>query len=653
MAKSSLVKKAYEKQSYTPEQVQEMHRCMFGWTDPSTKVFECGPVYFAKNYVKIQHPKRGEIPFILYPYQEKMMETYLNNNKVIVLSARQTGKQLCVDTKIPTPTGWTTMGQLQPGDLVIGSDGKPTKVDWVSDTTIPSVAYKIYFSTGETQLACSDHEWIVEWKHKKGLHTVTTQQMVDAGVSIGTKNEGRFKVPVMQSMVLPDVELPLDPYLLGIWLGDGTSAEYAITSHTDDHQITEQLFVQCDNVVQRTYGSATAFQYRCKELNPILKQLNVQNNKHIPIQYLRASHNQRLALLQGLMDTDGTVDSLGRGGCDITLANLQLSNDVFHLISSLGLKPTFKTRYVKDKVRYEIKFTAYREQLEVFRLSRKLNLMKVAPSPSRVNSTKKRTIQKIERVDGTPMKCIAVDNADSSYVFGDSCIVTHNSQTSAIFLLWFAIFNPTKLILIAANKNANAMEMIGRIAYSYECLPMWLKPGVTHDGFNKHEIKFDNGSRIVSTATSESSGRGMAISLLFLDEFAFVQKGVQEEFWTSILPTLSTGGACIMTSTPNGATDKFASIWRSANFESNTDGLQFVPIHVKWDEPPGRDERFKRDQMAMLGELKWRQEYQCVGGQTMLTLMDDSGNMFELSIEHLHELLSHQDDAGSLNTAVA
>lgn len=277
MSKSKLVKKAHEVQAITHNQVLEYHRCMFGYHNPETNKFECGPVYFAKNYVKIQHPTRGEVPFLLYPYQEKMMETYLNSNKVVVLSARQTGK----------------------------------------------------------------------------------------------------------------------------------------------------------------------------------------------------------------------------------------------------------------------------------------------------------------------------------------------SQTSAIFLLWFAMFNLDKTILIVANKNANAMEMISRISYSYEALPMWLKPGVTHDGFNKHEIKFDNGSRIVSTATSENSGRGMSISLLFLDEFAFVAKNVQDAFWTSILPTLSTGGACIMTSTPNGANDKFASIWRAANFESNKDGMQFVPIHVKWDEPPGRDERFKQDQIAMLGELKWKQEYEC------------------------------------------
>lgn len=95
------------------------------------------------------------------------------------------------------------------------------------------------------------------------------------------------------------------------------------------------------------------------------------------------------------------------------------------------------------------------------------------------------------------------------------------------------------------------------------------------------------------------------------DEFAFVRPSIQEEFWTSILPTLSTGGACIITSTPNGSTDKFSAIWRAAVLSSNTDDMQFAHMHVKWDAPPKRDERFKRAQIKLLGQAKWDQEYEC------------------------------------------
>ena len=184
---------------------------------------------------------------------------------------------------------------------------------------------------------------------------------------------------------------------------------------------------------------------------------------------------------------------------------------------------------------------------------------------------------------------------------------TGKSTVSSMFLLWFAMFHFDKTILIASNKNSGAMEMISRIQYAYQHVPSWLKPGVTEDGWNKHSMKFDNESRILSEATSENSGRGMSISLLYLDEFAFVPNNIADEFWTSITPTLATGGDCIMSSTPNGDINIFAQIWRGALVDVNG----FYPIEVKWDQPPGRGEEFKEEQIAKLGERRWRQEYEC------------------------------------------
>lgn len=192
---------------------------------------------------------------------------------------------------------------------------------------------------------------------------------------------------------------------------------------------------------------------------------------------------------------------------------------------------------------------------------------------------------------------------------------TGKSISAAAYLLWYAIFQFEKTILIASNKNDNAMEMIHRIKFIYERLPNWLKPGLTPDGYNKHNLGFDNGSRIVSTATSEDSGRGLAISLLFLDEFAFVRDTVQEEFWTSMAPTLATGGSCIIASTPNGDSNLFAQLWRGANIRRGYDDVVgsngFAPVEVKWNEPPGRDEKFKQKEIAKIGETRWKQEYEC------------------------------------------
>ena len=116
---------------------------------------------------------------------------------------------------------------------------------------------------------------------------------------------------------------------------------------------------------------------------------------------------------------------------------------------------------------------------------------------------------------------------------------TGKTESICAYLLWYAIFHEEVTILIASNKSSSAMELIAKIQDVYEYLPHWLKPGINEDSWNKHECKFDNKSRIVSSTTSKDSGRGLAISLLYCDEFAFVPANIQEEFWTSIQPTLS------------------------------------------------------------------------------------------------------------------
>lgn len=184
---------------------------------------------------------------------------------------------------------------------------------------------------------------------------------------------------------------------------------------------------------------------------------------------------------------------------------------------------------------------------------------------------------------------------------------TGKTTVTIAFIMWYAIFNFDKTILIASNKNDNAMEAITRAKFCYERLPSWLKPGLDEAGYNKHALGFDNGTRILSTATSENSGRGLSISLLFCDEFAHLRETVSRNFWTSISPTLATGGACIIASTPNGDSDLFAELWRGAQTNSN----DFVPLEVKWNEPPGRDEAFKQAEIGKIGKVKWAQEYLC------------------------------------------
>jgi hypothetical protein len=137
------------------------------------------------------------------------------------------------------------------------------------------------------------------------------------------------------------------------------------------------------------------------------------------------------------------------------------------------------------------------------------------------------------------------------------------TTTAVGYLLWYAMFVPDSTILIAAHKYTGAKEIMQRIRYAYETCPDHIRCGAP--GYNKESIEFDNGSRIVAQTTTETTGRGMSLSLLYCDEFAFVPPNVASEFWTSISPTLATGGKAIITSTPNSDEDQFAQIWHESN----------------------------------------------------------------------------------------
>lgn len=190
------------------------------------------------------------------------------------------------------------------------------------------------------------------------------------------------------------------------------------------------------------------------------------------------------------------------------------------------------------------------------------------------------------------------------------------TTSAAGYLLWFAMFQYDKTILIAAHQYSGAQEIMQRIRYAYEMCPMWLKPGV--EAYNQGNIDFENKSRIVARATTEKTGRGMSLSLLYLDEFAFVRPTIAKEFWTAISPTLATGGKCIITSTPNSDEDQFAQIWKQANKKVDEWGNStkvgkngFSPFKAIWNQHPDRDENWAREERAKIGEERFLREHCC------------------------------------------
>jgi Terminase large subunit, T4likevirus-type, N-terminal/Terminase RNaseH-like domain len=193
---------------------------------------------------------------------------------------------------------------------------------------------------------------------------------------------------------------------------------------------------------------------------------------------------------------------------------------------------------------------------------------------------------------------------------------TGKTTTAAGYLLWYAMFIPDATVLVAAHKFTGAQEIMSRIRYAYELCADHIRCGVK--SYNKQSIEFDNGSRIIAQTTTETTGRGLSLSLLYADEFAFVEPNIAVEFWTSISPTLATGGKAIITSTPNSDEDQFANIWKEANHKFDEFGNEqtvgrngFFPFRAYWNEHPDRDENWANEERSRIGEERFRREHDC------------------------------------------
>ncbi|MDB4343090.1 terminase family protein [bacterium] len=184
-----------------------------------------------------------------------------------------------------------------------------------------------------------------------------------------------------------------------------------------------------------------------------------------------------------------------------------------------------------------------------------------------------------------------------------ACRQSGKSISSVAYLLWYAIFHPEKTIAVLANKGSTSREMLGRVTLMLENLPFFLQPGCKT--LNKGSIEFSNNSRIVAAATGGSSIRGMSVNLLYLDEFAFVERA--NEFYTSTYPVVSSGidTKVIITSTANGIGNTFHKIWEGANQGVN----EFRPFRVDWWDVPGRDEQWKEQTVNNTSQLQFDQEF--------------------------------------------
>lgn len=336
-------------------------------------------------------------------------------------------KGLALDTPIPTPEGWTTMGAIEVGAQVFGSDGQVAAVTAKSETKQIGT-YVVTFSDGEQIVCDREHLWWTFSGTNNGVESVTGIEEI-AATMFDERGQRQHRVPTALPLDLPIADLPIDAYLLGAWLGDGHNRSGVISKgrdlfsilEADGHALgVEQINTRTDLCIARTVIGLTGK----------LRAANLLHNKHIPASYLRAAVDQRLRLLQGLMDTDGCWNR-PRQRAVFSSTDKQLALEVEELACSLGLSPHFAEvpmfGFGKHVTSYVVDF--HPQDLTVFRLPRKAELATDLRSSRRA---KRRIIKTVTRGPDVETACIAVDSSNSTYLCGRRMIPTHNTGRHAV-----------------------------------------------------------------------------------------------------------------------------------------------------------------------------------------------------------------------------
>jgi hypothetical protein len=465
------------------------------------------------------------------------------------------GKAICVKEPIPTPYGWTTMGELFPGAEIFTEHGLVCRVLVAHPVSTPD-SYRLRFDEGTTMEVSGEHLWLTfdaaelaaltrrdpAWramrrakrasrgKAKRNLSPAfyvsqaakskpqpapggTVRTTAEIAATLRTKS-GRVNhaIPVTEALELPEIELPIDPYCLGAWLGDGSKHSGMMAGI--DPEIIDQFKLAHYRVrhdpkrkeCHQIYGLVTE-----------LRALGVWGDKHIPQHYLRASASQRLALLQGLMDTDGTV--CDGGSVEFTNTNRRLAEGTLELIHSMG----WKAQMMEGRARlngkdcgpkFDIKWTP---SDHVFRLPRKRDKQRLATR----RTTRFRYIAACDPIPPKPMRCITVDNPTGLFLAGRQMIPTHNSHLMRVAsILWSQRIPGLQTYLFRRLYT----DLVRNHMQGETSFPALLAPLVDsgHAEIVMGEIRFWNGSRIYLSHCMNSKSllkyQGAEIQLLLFDE---------------------------------------------------------------------------------------------------------------------------------------
>lgn len=436
---------------------------------------------------------RGD-PLTMSLYQRHLLITGNSNQ----------GKALATDTPIPTPGDWTTMGALQVGDQVFGADGSVCNVTGAFDVMNDHECYELVFSDGTSIVADAEHLWYTEtaasraaesqhrrrrrdnpdgtlrphgndqtWKHALPSVKTTAQIAATARYVSSGRNTPNHSIPVAGALQLAEADLPLDPYILGYWLGDGASAGASISCGDEDVEpLTRELEsagLYCRANRDRTCWRLTFSTHPLDKIpgrsgrsaTNVLRQLGLLHNKHIPGIYLRASERQRAALLAGLLDSDGTINPK-EGMVEFGICRQQLDEGFVELVQSLGFKIRRTAKRVKGRAEASSTCykTTFRPRRQVFRLKRKADKVWIGRTDFKSG---RRYITDVRRVPSVPVRCIAVDSPDHLFLASRAFIPTHNTRAMLSLALWLAQ-DPSVEFRIADLKGMN--DKTGRSDWS-------------------------------------------------------------------------------------------------------------------------------------------------------------------------------------------
>ena len=487
-------------------------------------------VAFIENLCHTKGKWAGK-PFLLLPWQEQIVRDLFGivkeDGKRQFLTAyieipKKNGKQLALDTPIPTPDGWKTMGTLAVGDCVFDERGKPCYVVAKSLVDDTEQAYELVFRDGGRIVAGERHLWDVEYIHGKtrakrwttGEIYRRTRQYRETF----SDNRSIIRIPVNEPLHLPEANLPVDPYLYGYWLGNGCATKPEITVRDCDvDDLISFIPYPLHNRYPQTCGGSEILVY--KELKNIL--VPHFREKVIWPEYLRSSEYQRWELLQGLMDSDGCISDVK--GQSIYVSTIrQLAESVQELLWTLGIKNSLttcpSTRYGEPtgEILYQIRFTAFTDQ-PVSKLHRKS-----IRRQERVKQTRScfHYLKEIRMLDyKVKMQCIQVDSPSHCYLAGRNMVKTHNSELAAAIALYllYADNEPSAEVYGAACDRNQASIVFDVARQMVEMSPALLRRSKIRSA-GKRIINYRNAGFYQVLSAETGTKHGLNVSGLVFDE---------------------------------------------------------------------------------------------------------------------------------------